>query len=138
RADDLYWDANGSAVGSGGTGNWDAASPLWSQSNSDVLGPFVGWINNASNPNNAFFGVSAAGVTSTAGTVTLVQPIIAHNLTFQTVNGRVLNGRTLTLAGANPTIFRGGTTTINSVIAGTAELVKTVGAVLTHGGTNTF
>jgi fibronectin-binding autotransporter adhesin len=138
RADDLYWDANASAVGSGGSGNWNVTGALWSQSNSDVLGPFVAWNNNLANPDNAIFGVSAAGVSSTSGTVALTQPITAHNLTFQSVGGWVLSGNTLTLAGANPTITTTTGATINSVLAGTAGLVKTGGAALTLGGANTF
>ncbi|WP_375196824.1 autotransporter-associated beta strand repeat-containing protein [Sphingobium sp.] len=138
RADDVYWDANGAAVGSGGTGNWDLTSSLWSQSNSDVLGPFVLWSNNPANPNNAIFGVSAGGVTTTPGTITLTQPITAHNLTFQSGNGWALGGGTLTLGGVNPTITTGGSATINSVIAGTAGLVKAGGSTLTLTGANGF
>lgn len=138
RADDVYWDANGSAVGSGGSGNWNLTSPLWSQSNSDVLGPFVTWINNPANPNNAIFGVSAPGVTTTAGTITLTQPITARNLTFQSVNGWTLSGGTLTLAGTTPTITTAGSATINSIIAGTAGLTKAGGSTLTLTGTNSF
>ncbi|AEG50605.1 outer membrane autotransporter barrel domain protein [Sphingobium chlorophenolicum L-1] len=138
RAEDVYWDANGAAVGSGGTGNWDLTSSLWSRSNSDVLGPFVPWTNNPADPNNAIFGVSAPGVTTTVGTITLMQPITAHNLTFQTVHGWVLNGSTLTLGGVNPTITTVGSTTLNSVIAGTAGLIKAGTSTLTLNGVNSF
>ena len=30
RAEDRYWDANGTAVGSGGTGTWNLANLNWS------------------------------------------------------------------------------------------------------------
>ncbi|QDC39312.1 autotransporter outer membrane beta-barrel domain-containing protein [Sphingobium fuliginis ATCC 27551] len=138
QAEDVYWDANGSSVGSGGTGNWDLTSSLWSRSNSDVLGPFVPWSNNPADPNNAIFGVSAPGVTTTVGTITLTQPITAHNLTFQSVNGWSIGGNMLTLGGANPTITTNGSATINSIIAGTAGLAKAGPSTLTLGGVNIF
>ena len=134
----VYWDANSSSTGSGGTGSWNTTTALWSQSNSDVLGPYQAWANNAANPNNAVFGLTAAGTSTTVGTITLAEPIIAHNLTFQTVNGWILSSGTLTLAGTTPTINAAGTTTINSVIAGTAGFTKTGAGSLTLTGTNSF
>jgi fibronectin-binding autotransporter adhesin len=133
----VYWDANGSLPGSGGNGNWDITSPLWSQSNNDVLGPYQAWVNNAGNPNDAVFGTQA-GTSPTVGTITLTTPINAHNLTFQSVNGWNLQGGTLTLGGANPTITTSTTATIGSVIAGTSGLVKAGNSNLTLSGNNTF
>jgi fibronectin-binding autotransporter adhesin len=131
-----YWDANGALAGSGGSGNWNTTSQLWSESNSDVLGPYKAW-NNAG-LDNAFFGAAAAGTTPTAGMITLTQPITVHNMTFQSLNGWVLNGGTLALGGDTPTINNAGTVTINSIIAGTAGLTKIGGGALTLAGTNTF
>ena len=135
---DRYWDANGPAQGSGGTGNWDTSSALWSEANSDVLGPYRAWVNDAINPDNAIFGATGTGVPNTAGTITLTQPITVHNLTFQSVNGWTLSGGTLTLAGATPTINILTTTVINSVLAGTAGLTKLGASTLTLNGVNTF
>lgn len=135
---DYYWDANGAQGGSGGTGDWNTSSALWSESNSDVLGPYRAWVNNAANPNNAIFGVSAAGVPNSAGTITLTEPITVHNLTFQSVHNWALDGGTLTLAGTTPTLLTHGHTTINSIIAGTAGLTKTGNANLRLNGANTF
>ena len=100
RAADLYWDANGTATGSGGNGNWNTTDQVWSESNSDVLGPYRIWDNGALD--NAIFGVTAAGTTTTVGTVTLTEPITVHNMTFQKVNNWVISGNTLTLGGAMP------------------------------------
>lgn len=131
-----YWDANGALPMSGGNGNWDTTSSLWSTNNSDVLGPYSAW-NNAG-LDNVFFGSAAAGTTATVGTITLTQPITVHNITFQTLNGWVLTGGTLTLGGTTPTINATSAATINSIIAGTAGLTKIGAGSLTLTGTNTF
>jgi fibronectin-binding autotransporter adhesin len=98
----VYWDPNGSTVGSGGSGNWNTTSNSWSRSNNDVLGPWGAWNNDPLNPDNAIFGTTAG--TLPVAPITLTQPIIVHNMTFQSVNDWVLNGGTLTLAGTDPTI----------------------------------
>ncbi|WP_363799607.1 autotransporter-associated beta strand repeat-containing protein [Lysobacter firmicutimachus] len=129
QAADRYWDFNGTAVGTGGSGTWNLTSPFWSPNGDGVSGPFSAWNNAAID--NAFFG-------GTAGTVTLGVPITAHNLTFLT-GGYTLTGSTLTLAGTTPTIAaNAGTTTLSSVIAGTAGLTKTGGGGLVLNGVNTF
>lgn len=128
---DRYWDANATAVGSGGSGVWNTTSGFWSQSNDGVSGPYSTW----NNPglDNAIFG-------GTAGTVTLGAPITANRLTFST-GGYVLSDGTLTLTGADPTISTLGSTvgaTINSIVAGTAGLTKDMAGSLTLNGANTF
>ncbi|BDU21085.1 autotransporter-associated beta strand repeat-containing protein [Dyella sp. GSA-30] len=125
-ATDRYWDVNGGSAGSGGTGTWDTLSAYWNAANDGVAGPFTAW-NNAALDNAIFAG--------TAGTVTLSTPITVNALTFS-VNGYILNGSTLTLAGTTPSIS--GNATINSVIAGNAGLTKNAGGILQLGGTNTF
>jgi fibronectin-binding autotransporter adhesin len=125
----LYWDVNGTAVGTGGTGTWDLSTPYWNSASDGVTGPMVAW-NNAS-INSAYFG-------GTAGTVTLGTPITANSLTFNT-NGYTLSGSTLTLAGTTPTVtVNTGTATISSVIAGTAGLTKNGPSSLNLTGANTF
>ena len=133
---DRYWDANGTGTGSGGNGNWNSTDPVWSESNSDVLGPYRIWDNAALD--NAIFGVTAGGTTTTVGTVTLTEPITVHNMTFQRVNGWVLSGGTLTLAGTTPTVNTLANATINSVIAGNNGLTKTGSSQLYLTGANTF
>ncbi|WP_404924865.1 autotransporter-associated beta strand repeat-containing protein [Mesorhizobium sp. ORM16] len=127
-AADLYWDANNSGIGIGGTGTWDTSTSSWNTTGNDVAGPFTTW-NNAT-PDNAIF-------QGTAGTVMLGGPITAGGLTFN-VNGYTIAGGTLTLGGATPTINAVGNTTISSVIAGSAGLTKAGAAVLTLTGANTF
>ncbi|MGN7726536.1 autotransporter-associated beta strand repeat-containing protein [Luteimonas sp. 22616] len=129
HAEDRYWDANGTAVGSGGSGTWNLSNLNWSPTNDGVSGPFEFPWNN-SLLDNAIFG----GVT---GTVNLGDPIAVHNLTFNTA-GYVLNGGTLTLGGASPTISTVGATTINSIIAGTSGLTKAGAGTLQLSGANTY
>ncbi|KRC81464.1 hypothetical protein ASE13_03470 [Sphingomonas sp. Root241] len=127
------WDANGTAVGNGGTGTWSTnpvpANQTWSPNSDGVSGPYTVWDNTLLD--NAIFG-------GTAGTVTLATPITVHNITFQTNNGYVLTGNTLTLAGTTPTITMLANATISSTLAGTAGLIKAGAGTLTLSGTNTF
>lgn len=126
---DLYWDTNIGNAGNGGTGTWNTTTANWNSASDGIAGPFVAWNNGALD--NALF-------TGTAGTVTLGTPIVAGNLTFN-VGNFTLTGGTLTLAGSTPTIAANtGTTTISSVLAGNAGLVKAGGGVLRLEGTNTF
>jgi fibronectin-binding autotransporter adhesin len=124
---DRYWDPNGTAANSGGTGTWDTSSSFWSPNGDGVSGPYTPWTNAAID--NAIFG-------GTAGTVTLGTPIVAHNLIFNT--GYTLSGNTLTLAGAAPTITTSGAVIINSILAGNAGLTKTGAGTLLLTGANTF
>ncbi|WP_210205646.1 autotransporter-associated beta strand repeat-containing protein [Pseudaminobacter salicylatoxidans] len=127
-AADRYWDANATLIGSGGTGTWNLTSGFWSPSGDGVSGPYTAWGNNLAD--NAIFG-------GTAGTVTLGSPISANRLTF-TVGGYTLTGGVLTLGGTTPTITSTGTSTINSVIAGSSGLTKAGAGQLLLNGVNTF
>lgn len=130
RAADRHWDANGTAVGVGGAGTWDLNNLNWSPNGDGVSGPFVAPWNNAA-LDNAIFG-------GTGATVTLGSAITAHNLTFNST-GYLLTGNTLTLGGVSPTISaNSGTARIDSVIAGSAGLVKAGSGTLQLGGANTF
>ncbi|WP_273054227.1 autotransporter-associated beta strand repeat-containing protein [Hyphomonas sp.] len=128
QAEERYWDANGSNVGAGGDGAWNTGSLFWSESSNDVLGPYWTWNNSA---------LDDAIFQGTAGTVTLASPITVHNLTFN-VNGYTLTGDTLTLAGATPTITVAGTSTIESILAGTSGLAKSGTGTIFLTGDNTF
>lgn len=132
RAEDRYWDANGTAVGSGGTGTWNLANLNWSPNGDGVSGPFVEPWNNG-DLDNAIFG-------GTAGTVTVVVPVTVGNITFNSA-GYVLNGSTLTLGGPAPTITTNvgnSNVTINSTIAGSSGLVKAGSSGLILNGTSSF
>lgn len=129
-AADRYWDPNGTAVGRGGTGAWNLSGAFWSPSGDGVSGPYSAWNNGALD--TATFGGA------TAGTVTLGGPITVGGMRFETA-GYVFNGSTLTLGGATPTITtNAGTTTINSILAGTNGLTKAGGGVLSLTGGNSF
>ncbi|HWW57263.1 MAG TPA: autotransporter-associated beta strand repeat-containing protein [Sphingopyxis sp.] len=132
HAEDRHWDANVTAVGSGGTGTWNLANLNWSPNGDGVSGPYVRpWENGT--VDNAIFG-------GTAGTVTVAVPVTVGNITFNSA-GYVLNGSTLTLAGPAPTIttnIGNSNVTINSTIAGSAGLVKAGGGGLILNGTNSF
>src|SRR3546814_2463371 len=55
---DRNWDANGTAVGSGGTGTWNLGNLNWSPSGDGVSGPYIApWNNTALD--NAIFGGTA-------------------------------------------------------------------------------
>ncbi|MBR2173181.1 autotransporter-associated beta strand repeat-containing protein [Sphingopyxis sp.] len=134
RAEDRYWDANGTAVGSGGTGTWNLANLNWSPNGDGVSGPFAEPWNNG-DLDNAIFG-------STAGTVTVGVPVTVGNITFSSA-GYVLSGGTITLGGPAPTIatnFSNANTnaTINSAIAGSSGLIKAGNGGLILNGTNSF
>jgi fibronectin-binding autotransporter adhesin len=130
RAEDRYWDANGTAVGSGGTGTWNLANLNWSPNDDGVSGPFAEPWNNG-DLDNAVFG-------GTAGTVTVGVPVTVGNITFSSA-GYVLSGSTITLGGASSTITAAtGNNTIHSVVAGSNGLIKAGGGSLILGGANSF
>lgn len=129
RAEDRYWDANGTAVGSGGTGTWNLGNLNWSPNGDGVSGPFVEPWNNG-DLDTAIFG-------GTGGTVTVGVPVTVGNITFSSA-GYVLSGSTITLGGATPTITADGNATINSVLAGNAGLGKAGAGILTLTGANSF
>ncbi|MEY3392088.1 MAG: hypothetical protein RLZZ322_936, partial [Verrucomicrobiota bacterium] len=86
KAATLYWDANGTIAGTGGTGNWDTTSASWSTT---AAGTDAGIISSFSLSDTAIF----AG---TAGTATLTEPITIGGLVFSGADFTV-TGNTLTL-----------------------------------------
>lgn len=131
HAEDRNWDANVTAVGSGGTGTWNLESLTWSPGTDGVSGPYDRpWDNGALD--NAIFG-------GTAGTVTLGVPITVGNITFSSA-GYILSGQQLTLGGAASTIAtnHSGNNTIHSVIAGSSGLTKTGAGHLVLTAANLF
>src|SRR3546814_9155193 len=108
-----FWDGNGTAWGSGGTGTWNLGNLNWRPKGDGVSGPYSTPWSNAALDNAIFAG--------TAGTVTLGVPITVHDLTFN-VHNYTLTGSTLTLGGTAPTVRGAGNSTIASALAGTSGL----------------
>ncbi|SBV33728.1 Outer membrane autotransporter barrel domain protein [uncultured Sphingopyxis sp.] len=130
QAEDRYWDANGTGVGSGGTGTWNLGNLNWSPNGDGVSGPFVEpWVNG--DLDDAIFG-------GTAGTVTVGVPVTVGNITFSSA-GYVLSGGTITLGGADSTITAAaGNSQIDSILAGANGLVKAGNGGLILNGVNSF
>ncbi|XHS77015.1 autotransporter-associated beta strand repeat-containing protein [Burkholderiaceae bacterium UC74_6] len=126
----LYWDPNGNTAGLGSAGTWDTSSLFWNNNASGTGGTVSAW--NNGNVDSAIF-------SGTAGTVTLSTPITIGNMSF-TVTGYTVAGSTLTLSGPTPTITTnaGVSTTVSSVIDGTAGLTKAGTGTLTLSGVNLF
>lgn len=118
-----YWDPlNTGGTGSGGPGTWSSGTP-WFNGTSDIAWPTGG---------SAYFEGSAGG------TVALGANETADGLTF-TTTGYTISGNTLTLAGTTPTIsIPSGTTTISSIIAGSAGLTYSGSGTLVLSGVNTY
>ena len=75
QATDYFWDQNGAAAGTGGTGTWDTTSSLWRSPL--VTDPLTTWPTTGTN-NDAIFG-------GTAGTVSIdVGGVTANDITFNT------------------------------------------------------
>lgn len=117
----FFWDADGTPLGNnpisggnlGGTGVWDATTPLWYDA---ATGTLVAWPNSLLDT-ATFFGGTAPTVTIDAGGIN------AGALRFLTT-GYTLTGGTITLGLADSNVFvaTGVTATISSVIAGTNGL----------------
>ena len=108
----LYWDGTGAIndnVISGGSGTWNATTNNWTNS--------AGSANSTWQSGTAIFG-------TTGGTVTLGSGINAQGLIFSTT-GYVINGTSLNLTGAIPTISvtnAGDVATISAKLTGSAGL----------------
>ncbi|GAA5628314.1 adhesin BmaC autotransporter [Brucella sp. NBRC 12953] len=135
-AGDLYWDPNGSAAGTGGTGTWDVTTAVWRSSADGTTGPLVTW-NNTAHDTAVFSG--------TAGTVTLTTPITIGGMQFAS-NGYSVTGNQLTLGDAETKLRVGNgtpaaaamTATISSTINGDGQLVKSDAGILVLNGNNSY
>lgn len=127
----LYWDANGSAAGVGGSGTWATGGTTFATT---VEGTAVGSL--AATGTVAFAG--------TAGTVTVAGAVAPPGgLQFSTT-GYTLAGGTITFGGSGTTTITadaGVSAVVNSVLTqatGSAAIVKAGAGSLTLGGDNRF
>ena len=149
KAANLYWDANGSVAGVGGTGTWDTTSAFWSSSSVGTDAAAVA----------SFTANDIAYFTGTAGTVTLGGATTIGGLVFSAAGAPVLTGSTLTLAGTpSITVNNGSSAVISSnvttavattfdvgngqldlrgVLSGAGALTKSGNGLLVLRGTNT-
>jgi autotransporter-associated beta strand protein len=149
KAANLYWDANGSVAGVGGTGTWDTTSAFWSSSSVGTDAAAVA----------SFTANDIAYFTGTAGTVTLGGATTIGGLVFSAAGAPVLTGSTLTLAGTpSITVNNGSSAVISSnvttavattfdvgngqldlrgVLSGAGALTKNGNGLLVLRGTNT-
>ncbi len=131
-----FWDGpNGpnNGVVNGGTGTWDAVNQNWANADGTVN---TGWQSNFA----VFEGTpGAVTVDNSAGAIS------ASEMQFA-VDGYTLTGGTLTLTGTQPIIRVGDgtaagagyTATVDNVLAGSGELVKTDLGTLVLNGANTY
>jgi autotransporter-associated beta strand protein len=119
----LSWDPAQNHSLSGGAGTWDAATT------SD-------WFNGVNDVTWASANTSTTAVFAGSPGIVTVGTVNASNINFQ-VAGYTLSGGTLTMSGGAKISAVAGSTTINSVLAGTSGLNITSGGV-TLGGANTF
>jgi fibronectin-binding autotransporter adhesin len=133
----LYWDANGTTAGTGGTGTWDATTNnMFKSAAADSGISSFRWVNSSTgNSHTAIFGGTAGTVSVASGGVT------ASGLQFD-VTGYTVQNNTITLSSASTPVVTvtnaGDTATLSSVLAGTGGLTKSGAGVLTIGGTNTY
>jgi len=126
QAASLQWDADGVAP-LGDTGTWDTSNTLrWFNGLT-----YQNWVN--ANNDDAVFD-------TTAGTVTLGEPITANSLTFN-ITGYTLagGGNTLTLGSGNATVTTTAhTANVNAALGGTSGLTKLGAGILTVGTAGSY
>ena len=127
----LYFDANGSTAGTGGTGTWDGTTAdRFTNSANDT---FLRWVDSLTGSNHtAVFG-------GTAGTVTVSGTVSPTNLQFAT-DGYQLNGGTIAFFGSASSITTdsGVSASISSVLSGSGTLTKAGTGSLTLSGSNSY
>jgi len=136
RAANIFFDQNGATAGTGATGAaaWDTTSAFWinAGTGTTIGGTTAGTAYTFTSADTAYF---TGGV---AATITLGTGVTLNGINDAT--GMTFAGNTFTFAGTTPTITTatGKTTTISSVVAGTAGLTKAGAGALVLSGTNTY
>ena len=132
-----YWDTNGSTSGVGGTGTWDTSSLFWNSSSSGTSSA-AAW----TNFNTAYFGTTASGITTTAGTVTVSSSanVQVDNITFYTTGFTIAGGP----LGLNSSLIKensASTETISATLAGSTGVTfagSSTGYIFNVTGANTY
>jgi len=136
-----YWDNDGTTNGFGAAaGTWGSPTTGndtqgWSTSATGALVPGNVTTTTADAVN---FGNGATGLA--AGTITVSGSVTNNSITFASGSGTITNsGGTITLGGTTPFIMvNNASDTIDSILAGTAGLVKGGSGTLTLSGANTY
>lgn len=131
RASDLYWDINGNffegANGSTAAGTWDSATSNWTSDASGVTNTST-WVEGSTAIFSAGSNVTGSYTVTVSGTHTAAGLTVEEgNVTF--------SGSTLALSTPAVTIA-GGTTTINTILSGSAGLTKLGAGTLVLGFAN--
>ena len=128
----LYWDPNGAATASGGTGTWDTSTAEWRSGS--PTGSLVTW-NNAGDANGPYQAIFPG----TGGTITLGASVSVVSMAF-TVDGYSINGSSTNLVSLTNGIGQidvasGATVIINAGITSNSGLTKTNSGALGLTGT---
>ncbi|MCE2863956.1 MAG: autotransporter-associated beta strand repeat-containing protein, partial [Opitutaceae bacterium] len=134
RAANIFFDQNGATAGTGATGAASFNGAFWvnAGAGTTIPGTAAAAAYTFTNADVAYF------IGGTVQTITLASATTLNGINDQT--GMTFTGSTFTLAGTTPTInvLTAKTTTISSVLAGTAGLTKAGAGTLVLSGTNTY
>mgnify|MGYP002869010442 FL=1 len=134
RAANIFFDQNGATAGTGATGAASFNGAFWvnAVAGTTIPGTVAAAAYTFTNADIAYF------IGGSVQTITLASATTLNGINDQT--GMTFTGSTFTLAGTTPTITvaSGKTTTISSIIAGTAGLTKADAGALVLSGVNTY
>ena len=134
RAANIFFDQNGATAGTGATGAASFNGAFWvnAGAGTTIPGTAAAAAYTFTNADVAYF------IGGTVQTITLASATTLNGINDQT--GMTFAAQTFTLAGTTPTInvLTAKTTTISSVLAGTAGLTKAGAGTLVLSGTNTY
>lgn len=126
----LYWDANGAANGSGGTGIWGTSAQLFRIGSEG--GPLASWPNTDPNTDEVVLGGDSGAVTISAGASIRVNRMTVATNGYSLVGGNAQSN--LVLSGLDPTIAVGtGSTLVLSAPVNGAALTLEGGGTLKLG-----